>query len=164
LAVSNRGYRPVSYHVGGVWPHDTAIAVAGLVEASEHFRHRLPELFSGFDRSAVGFPAPYPNAASPQAWSAASVLLLLRVLLGLEPGAGGDLRVRPILNPDALPLRLEGIVTGRCRRVLLVEAGRAVRRADFRLTDERHDVGAVVVTRPGMCSHRPMQTTLGGPT
>lgn len=143
LAVSNRGYRPVAYHVGGVWPHDTAIAVAGLaragfhdevatltaglVEASEHFAHRLPELFSGFDRNAVGFPVPYPNAASPQAWSAASVLLLLRVLLGLEPDPGGDLRVRPILPTVALPLRLEGVAAGKYRHTLLVDADGAVR-------------------------------------
>jgi glycogen debranching enzyme len=138
LASSNHGYRPVSYHVGGVWPHDTAIAIAGLaragfhaevamltaglVEAAEHFADRLPELFSGIDRDAVGFPVPYPTAASPQAWAAASVLLLLRVLLGLEPAPGGDLRVRPILPPEALPLRLEGIATAGGRRSVVVEA------------------------------------------
>jgi glycogen debranching enzyme len=136
LAASNRGYRPVSYHVGGVWPHDTAIAIAGLaragfhaeagtlaaglVEAGEHFAHRLPELFSGFDRDSVGFPVPYPTAASPQAWSAASALLLLRVLLGMEPAPGGDLRVRPVLPPDALPLRLDGIATAAGLRSVVV--------------------------------------------
>jgi glycogen debranching enzyme len=55
--------------VGGVWPHDTAIAVAGLaracfreetsmlaaglIRASRHFGHRLPELFCGFDRDTA---------------------------------------------------------------------------------------------------------------
>jgi glycogen debranching enzyme len=137
LSASNRGYRPVSYHVGGVWPHDTAIAVAGLatagfgeeattlaaalVQAAQHFEHRLPELFSGFDRQAFGFPVPYPTACSPQAWAAASGLLLLRVLLGLEPDPGGRLHVRPILPRDALPLRLDSVPTGNGQLSLLVE-------------------------------------------
>jgi glycogen debranching enzyme len=125
LATSNRGYRPVSYVVGGVWPHDTAIATAGLaragfreeavtlaaalVGAARGFGYRQPEVFTGFDRKSFGFPIPYPTAGSPQAWSAASTLLVLRVLLGLEPDSGaGRSRVRPILPPDALPLRLEG--------------------------------------------------------
>lgn len=74
LAASSRGYRPVSYHVGSVWPHDSAIAAAGLaragftdealtvaaalIQAAPHFAHRLPELFSGFARAAFGFPVP----------------------------------------------------------------------------------------------------------
>jgi hypothetical protein len=98
---------------------EVATLMTGLVEAGEHFADRLPELFSGFGRDAVGFPVPYPTAASPQAWAAASVLLLLRVLLGLEPAPGGDLRVRPIL-PIALPLRLEGVATAGGRRSILV--------------------------------------------
>src|SRR5690606_13406628 len=30
LSARNGGYNPLSYHCGSVWPHDTAIAVAGL--------------------------------------------------------------------------------------------------------------------------------------
>ena len=139
LGASNRGYRPVSYHVGSVWPHDTAIAVAGLaragfrdeaatlavglVEAARHFGHRLPELFSGFDRAAFGFPVPYPTAGSPQAWAAASALLLLRVLLGLEADSkGGRLHTRSLLPRDALPLSLEGVSAGAGRLSLMVDA------------------------------------------
>lgn len=126
LATSNRGYKPVSYHVGSVWPHDTAIAIAGLaragfveeavtvarglLDAAPHFSYRLPELFSGFPRDAFGFPVGYPTTSSPQAWAAASVLLLIRVLLGLEPDGTRDrLGVRPILPADALPFTLEGL-------------------------------------------------------
>lgn len=143
LAASNRGYRPVSYTVGSVWPHDTAIAAAGLaragfaeraallarsqVEAAPHFGHRLPELYCGFDRAAFGFPVPYPAAGSPQAWAAASTLLVLRLLLGLEPDPGGGLRARPIVPREALPLRLDGIAVAGGRLSLVVEAGGAVR-------------------------------------
>lgn len=129
LSTSNRGYKPVSYHVGSVWPHDTALAAAGLaragygaealriahglIEAAPHFSYRLPELFSGFSREEVGFPVGYPTTSSPQAWAAGSVLLLLRVLLGLEADVpGGRLEISPILPPESLPLELEGMRVG----------------------------------------------------
>ncbi|HSR22452.1 MAG TPA: glycogen debranching N-terminal domain-containing protein [Candidatus Eisenbacteria bacterium] len=143
LATSNRGYRPVSYTIGSVWPHDTAIAAAGLaragfadraallagalVQAGPHFAHRLPELFCGFDRAAFGFPVPYPAAGSPQAWAAASMLLLLKVLLGLEPGPGGQLRARPILPREVLPLRLDGVAGAAGPLSLAVDSDGAVR-------------------------------------
>jgi hypothetical protein len=98
LATSNRGYRPVSYHVGSVWPHDTALAAAGLaragfadeallltrglVAAAPLFADRLPELFCGFPRDRFGFPVAYPTTSSPQAWAAASVLLVVRSCWG----------------------------------------------------------------------------------
>lgn len=143
LATSNRGYKPVSYHVGSVWPHDTAIAIAGLaragfveeamtlasglLDAAPHFSYRLPELFSGFPRDAFGFPVGYPTTSSPQAWAAASVLLLIRVLLGLDPdGSGDQLKVRPILPADALPFTLEGLRLGSRLLSLRVDSDRSV--------------------------------------
>jgi glycogen debranching enzyme len=84
-----------------VWPHDNALAVAGLaryghhddahrvmhglLDAATHWDGRLPELFCGLDRSDVATPVPFPTSCSPQAWAAASPLLFLRVLLGLHP-------------------------------------------------------------------------------
>jgi glycogen debranching enzyme len=101
LATSMGRYDPVSYHNGSVWPHDTAICAAGLArygfteEAGRVARAlfdaavleggRLPELFCGFDRAEFPVPVSVPSACSPQAWAAASPLLLLRALLGLEP-------------------------------------------------------------------------------
>ncbi|ORV10936.1 amylo-alpha-1,6-glucosidase [Mycobacterium celatum] len=105
LASTMGAYNPMSYHNGSIWPHDTAIAVAGLlryrhipgaVELAEHlatglldaadaFGSRLPELFCGFPRSQFGSPVPYPTSCSPQAWSSAAPLLLLRAFLGLDP-------------------------------------------------------------------------------
>ncbi len=82
LATSMTAYDPVSYQRGSVWPHDTAIAVAGLAryghvhEASTLGRTprrgrrpggRLPELFAGYSRDDVSSPVAYPTSCSPQA-------------------------------------------------------------------------------------------------
>ena len=101
LAESVKGYNPISYHCGSVWPHDNAIAAAGLmrygfvdeahqimegmVAAAPFFDNRLPELFAGLPRAQFPFPVSYPTSCSPQAWAAASPLLLLRTMLRFEP-------------------------------------------------------------------------------
>lgn len=105
LATTMGAYNPMSYHNGSVWPHDTAIAVAGLLryrhvpgavalaerladgllDAAAAFGGRLPELFCGFPRSLFASPVPYPTSCSPQAWASAAPLLLLRSFLGLDP-------------------------------------------------------------------------------
>jgi glycogen debranching enzyme len=101
LADSMVGYNPISYHNGSVWPHDTAICVAGLmrygfveaahrvmggmVDAAGAFGDRLPELFAGLPRLDFPVPVRYPTSCSPQAWAAASPLLMLRAVLGFEP-------------------------------------------------------------------------------
>ena len=105
LATTMGAYNPMSYHNGSVWPHDTAIAVAGLLryrhlpgaitlaqrladgllDAADAFDGRLPELFCGFPRSRFYRPVPYPTACAPQAWASAAPLLLVRSLLGLAP-------------------------------------------------------------------------------
>ena len=101
LAANERGFDPMSYHCGSVWPHDNALSAAGLarygfmdasmtvinglLDASEAWNGRLPEFFCGLDRADVATPIPMPTSCSPQAWSSAAPLLLLRLLLGLEP-------------------------------------------------------------------------------
>jgi glycogen debranching enzyme len=103
LATTMARYNPVSYHNGSVWPHDTAICVAGLtryghlehahrvtqamLDVSEHFDGRLPELFAGIGRDELSAPAPYPASCSPQAWAAAAPLLLVRSMMRLDPWA-----------------------------------------------------------------------------
>jgi glycogen debranching enzyme len=115
-------YGPLSYHNGTVWPHDNSLIAWGLarygrhgearriaralLDASSAFGHALPEVFTGLPRSATPFPVPYPTANRPQAWAAATPMLLLRVVLGLEPD-----RERAALVSrctDALPAWLEG--------------------------------------------------------
>jgi glycogen debranching enzyme len=126
-------YNPLVYHNGTVWPHDNSIVAWGLarsgrrhdaerilhtmVEAAAHFDYRLPEVFAGFPRHRMRFPVVYPTASSPQAWAAATPVLLLQVVLGLVPD-----RVAGVLRSDAtdLPEWTEGLVLegvhafGRC--------------------------------------------------
>jgi glycogen debranching enzyme len=105
LSTSMGAYNPMSYHNGSVWPHDTAIAVAGLMryahldgavatasalasgilDGALAFGGRPPELYCGFSRSQFAPPVPYATSCSPQAWASASPLLLVRAMLGLSP-------------------------------------------------------------------------------
>jgi glycogen debranching enzyme len=102
LGATEAGYNPLGYHTGTVWPHDNSLIAAGLARYGHHdaaaqiaaamfaaapyFEYRLPEVFAGFPRAVTSIPVAYPTASRPQAWSAATPLLLLTTLLGLEPG------------------------------------------------------------------------------
>jgi glycogen debranching enzyme len=141
LATDMTAYNPMSYHNGSVWPHDTAITVAGLVrygfteeaqrisvgliDASQHFGGRLPELFCGFDRTEFPNPVPYPTSCSPQAWAAAASRLILRSLLQLNPDVPhGEVQLFPMLPERWLPLRVEKIpVAGKRFDITLDEDG-----------------------------------------
>ena len=112
LGSRQAAYNPVGYHLGTVWPHDTALCAAGLrrygfdedfmllfegmLEAASHAEgYRLPELFAGFSRAQYDVPVPYPVACHPQAWAAGAIPYLLRSGLGLNAdGLNGRLRVR----------------------------------------------------------------------
>ncbi len=142
LASSMGAFNPLGYHNGSVWPHDTAIAVAGLIRygfveeaqavtmglisAAERFGGRLPELFCGFDRSEFEVPVAYPTSCSPQAWAAAGIFLVLRALLGFEPEMPHrELSIAPNLPSELGVLRIENIPLGDDR--LSIEAsGREV--------------------------------------
>jgi len=129
LATSMGAYNAMSYHNGSVWPHDNAIAVAGLMrygfvaeaqqvamavlDAAEAFGGRLPELFCGFERSRFRQPVQYPTSCSPQAWAAATPVHLLRTLFRLEPALPeGRLVLSPALPEQLLPLRVERLRIG----------------------------------------------------
>jgi glycogen debranching enzyme len=55
-----------------------------MFEAADHFAMRLPELYCGFRRIPGQGPTPYPVACLPQAWSSASVFMLLQATLGIH--------------------------------------------------------------------------------
>lgn len=114
------GYWPQSYHCGSVWAHDSAIVMRGLyaegyvdealhvaeglVSAAAAFGFQIPELYSGDSAdSAAGVPVAYPAACHPQAWSAASSVAVLSVLMGLHPDGAAS----PIASPLARDLRIE---------------------------------------------------------
>ena len=97
LGSGEKRYAPSSYHNGSVWPHDTAIFAMGLARYgfdAEYRRvraalfelamnlpdHRIPELVSGHAREPGLGPVQYGHASSPQAWSAASLIMLARDL------------------------------------------------------------------------------------
>ncbi|MBZ4016077.1 amylo-alpha-1,6-glucosidase [Streptomyces purpurogeneiscleroticus] len=126
LAPDSTGFNPFGYHIGSVWPHDTAITVhglaragcgttasalaQGLVTASGGFQARLPELFAGHGRAHDTAPAPYPASCRPQAWAAASVFLLLQSVLGLQADVpNGRLTATPLEHDAWRPLRVEGM-------------------------------------------------------
>jgi glycogen debranching enzyme len=125
------GYNPLGYHTGSVWPHDSAIAASGLKRYGYHDEasslawsildaarrtpeFRLPELFCGFDRGAIEVPVVHPVACSPQAWAAATPLLLLGTMLGLVPHAPShELEiVRPVLPKGLSKVILRDIRVG----------------------------------------------------
>ena len=105
LAASHPAYHPYGYHRGAVWPVEHGPFALGLrryglredmlaicraqfdlVRLFEGYR--LPECVAGHPRDELHpFPALYPAANSPQAWSAATPLALLQAMLGM--GAAG---------------------------------------------------------------------------
>ncbi|MBV8591365.1 MAG: hypothetical protein JO212_15130 [Acetobacteraceae bacterium] len=115
--LSNRhpAYNPFAYHLGSVWPMANAIIGFGLkrygftrqlhklaksiFDASELFEFdRLPEAIGGHTRDdAHPHPGIYPDACSPQAWSASAVVSLVHSMLGLLPVAP---RNTLIVDPD----------------------------------------------------------------
>jgi glycogen debranching enzyme len=132
LASSMAAYNPMSYHNGSVWPHDNAICAAGLMrygfveqaqrvteailDAAEHFGHRLPELFCGFSRQDFAAPVPYPTSCSPQAWAAAAPLLLVHSLLRFTPDMpSGQLWCAPVVPERYLPMRVGGLRLAKSR-------------------------------------------------
>ncbi len=124
LSTLDRGFNPIGYHVGTVWPHDNSIIAHGLarygyreeanrialaqIEAASFTGFRLPEAFSGYSRSISRFPVPYPTACSPQAWATAAPLLLLRAMLGLDAGER-TLTLDPVVPQEIGCVAVSGI-------------------------------------------------------
>ncbi|HET9493310.1 MAG TPA: glycogen debranching N-terminal domain-containing protein [Chloroflexia bacterium] len=136
ISNESRSYNPMSYHNGSIWPHDNSLVVAGfkrygchdeanevisqIAEAAQYFRYyRLPELYCGFARDTVygSGPSEYPVSCSPQAWAAASPVMMLQTILGLEvDAAAGQVSINPRL-PDWLgSVRVSNLRVG-ARRV-----------------------------------------------
>ncbi|MER5686795.1 glycogen debranching N-terminal domain-containing protein [Streptomyces sp. NPDC002205] len=126
LSSDSVGYNPYGYHIGSIWPHDTAIAVHGLVRAgfpetaaslsgglltaSAGFDARLPELFAGHGAATDARPSPYPASCRPQAWAAASSVMILQSMLGLSADVpAGTLTVAPGFAEEYRPLKVEGL-------------------------------------------------------
>jgi hypothetical protein len=141
LATNMGAYNPASYHNGSVWPHDNALAAAGLMrygfvneaqklayallEAADHFDGRLPELFCGLDRARYPVPVPYPASCSPQAWASAAPVQLIRTLLRFDPGLPWDeIWLAPTLPAQDTHFHLENVpFSGEGRLSIHVDGG-----------------------------------------
>ncbi len=137
LSAWHPAYNPYSYHRGSIWPVEQATFVAGFARYGLH-RHaerlsravfeaaalfdayRLPELFGGHTRDETHpFPAMYPQANSPQAWSASALLLIIESMLGLYAYAPLDLLLVDPHLPEWLPeLTLRDLRVGQSRATI----------------------------------------------
>ena len=148
LSSASTGFNPLGYHIGSVWPHDTAITahglaragfpdeavslLDGLLTASDAFAGRLPELFAGHGSDEDVRPAAYPAACRPQAWAAASAVLLVGTVLGLDADVpGGRLRVAARVPEAWRPWRVEGLRVAGAELAVSVDVdGRVTARTD----------------------------------
>lgn len=135
LASDHPAYDAFGYHLGSVWPHDSALVAWGLarwgvrnaaadiaralIRTSTHFGGGLPELVAGVEVGDViggGQPLPFPTACSPQAWSAAAPVLALRTVLGLEVDLPRRVvHVHPCVPDEWMPLTLHDVEVGTLR-------------------------------------------------
>ncbi|CAN7421708.1 amylo-alpha-1,6-glucosidase [Brevundimonas sp. LjRoot202] len=128
LSSEHPSYNPYSYHRGTVWPVEHGPFAVGAYRYGCHerveqicraqfetaalFDHfRLPECIAGHPRDGDHpFPAVYPAANSPQAWSATTVYTLLQAMLGLQPFAPTRmLFIDPFLPPWLPEVTLTGL-------------------------------------------------------
>jgi glycogen debranching enzyme len=125
MSANARGFNPLGYHTGSVWPHDNAIILAGLrrvgtdeadalayqlvrglLRGGTAFEYRFPELYGGTGDP----PLPYPASCRPQAWSAATAVEMLRAVLGIEPDVpNGTLRITPMAPSPIGALAVRGV-------------------------------------------------------
>jgi glycogen debranching enzyme len=134
LSTRHPAFNPFAYHLGSVWPASNGMIgfglkrygfdsqlhqlAKGIFDASQIFYlDRLPEVMGGHARDRRHpHPGIYPDACSPQAWSAGAVILLVHSMLGLIPVAP---RRTLIIDPDLpewLPeLTLSNIRIGNAR-------------------------------------------------
>lgn len=155
LSSKHPAYNPYSYHRGSVWPVEQGtfavafkrygyhrvvelIAQAQFEAAALFDFYRLPELFSGHQRDLDHpFPAFYPQACSPQAWSASSIFCLLQAMLGLYPYAPLNMLLVDPFMPEWLPeITLQNLRVGEAT-VTIRFYRRESDRGDYEVLDKR---------------------------
>ncbi|MFH8716748.1 amylo-alpha-1,6-glucosidase [Streptomyces zaomyceticus] len=127
LGAKEPGHNPFGHRAGAVRVHETAVAVAGLaalghekeaasllrglLDASEAFRYRLPEMYAGEQRTAGGSPVPHPAACRPAAVAAAGAVHALLALAGIRPDAPGrSVSTHPLRSAPLGAIRFSGLV------------------------------------------------------
>lgn len=146
LSADHPSYNPYSYHRGTVWPVEHGPFAVGAYRYGCHDRveqicraqfqlaglfdhYRLPECIAGHQRDEDHpFPAVYPAANSPQAWSATTSYVLLQAMLGLQPYAP----LRMLFIDPYLPEWLPEITVAGMRVADALVSIRFFRKADGR--------------------------------
>jgi glycogen debranching enzyme len=153
LSSDHPAYDPYSYHRGSVWPVEHGSFAMGMMrygfidelhtiaramfEGTSLFEHnRLPECFSGHSRDvAHPFPALYPKANWPQAWSSSSLFSILQAMLGLYPFAPLRLLLLDPRLPDWLPeITLRNLHVG--KSIVSIRFYRKGKRTHFDVLDK----------------------------
>jgi glycogen debranching enzyme len=134
LSARHPAFNPYAYHRGTVWPVENAVFVLAFARyglhrlmhalarsqfllASLFDYYRLPEVVAGHQLDQQHpFPAIYPRANWPQAWSASAVFTILQAMLGIYPYAPlHSLLIDPHL-PEWLPeITLRNLRVGRAQ-------------------------------------------------
>ncbi|KDN82811.1 hypothetical protein KCH_54150 [Kitasatospora cheerisanensis KCTC 2395] len=126
LSAKSPRFNPLGHRSGVVRVQETALAVSGLVdagfereaeillegllEASAHFDHRLPEMYAGEQKVADCPPVPHPAACRPAAMSAAAAVHLVLSLAGVRPDVpSGRVATRPASTAPLGALELTGL-------------------------------------------------------
>ncbi|MFD8596531.1 glycogen debranching N-terminal domain-containing protein [Kitasatospora sp. NPDC059646] len=126
LSAKSPRFNPLGHRSGAVRVQETALAVSGLVdagfereaeillegllEASSHFDHRLPEMYAGEQKVADCPPVPHPAACRPAAMSAAAAVHLVLSLAGVRPDVpSGRVATRPASTAPLGALELTGL-------------------------------------------------------
>jgi glycogen debranching enzyme len=154
LSADHPAYDPYSYHRGSVWPVEHGSFAMGLMrfglieelhtiaraifEATTLFDlNRLPECFGGHARDAEHpFPALYPKANWPQAWSASCLFSILQAMLGLYPFAPTKLLLIDPHLPDWLPeITLRNLRVG--KSTVSIRFYRKGKKTDFEVLEKR---------------------------
>jgi len=175
LSTEHPRYNPYSYHLGSVWPVEHGTFALGFMRYGLHDRveqitraqfeaaamfeyHRLPELFGGHPRGLQHpFPAIYPNACSPQAWSASSVFSLVQALLGLYPYAPLKMLIIDPHLPEWLPeITLRDLRVGKAR-VTIRFRRRSDGRTSYRILDQRGKLHVVRQATPWSLTTQPAE-------
>ncbi len=126
LSRNSKGYSPIGYHNGTIWPHDNSYVamglarygrkkealrvIEGMLDSIVHFGFLFPEVFGGARKDLTSFPVNYPTSCYPQAWAAGATLLFLRTLLGVSPNrAKKTLELDPIIGEGYESVMLTGV-------------------------------------------------------
>lgn len=175
LSSAHPRYNPYSYHLGSVWPVEHGTFALGFMryglydrlhqlaraqfDAASLFEfHRLPELFGGQPRDHDHpFPAIYPNASSPQAWSASSVFSLLQGMLGLYPYAPLKMLLLDPHLPEWLPeITLRDLRIGKARVTIRFRRGENGR-TTYRVLDREGKLRVVRQPTPWSLTAGPLE-------